>query len=68
MPKFIVISSIASMIPILNQLLLTRYDLLVYLGSDICTSKLFITSYVAKGIMRVKDQFLVQEKKSTALH
>ena len=56
------------MIPILNQLLLTQYDLLVYLGSDICTSKLFITSYVAKGIMRVKDQFLVQEKKSTALH
>lgn len=35
----------------------------MYIGSGICTPKLFITnSDVDKGIMRVKDQFLVQKE------
>lgn len=51
-----------------SELILTRYDIFVYIGSGICTPKLFITnSYVDKGIMRGKDQYLVQ-KRSTSMH
>lgn len=62
----IFISSIASTPQILNQLLLTKYDLFVCIGSNIRIPNCFITSnYVDKEIIRV--QFLIQEKKCCAL-